>query len=101
MFVPICTVSPHFPCLRNSYVLYHLGSKTESYVYRSLKFQVNYEVAPVVRPFLSVDMLTRKGVLVVFGVHGDSSVIHLPDGHKIPMLRENGTSVLNATFVDR
>ena len=41
-------------------VLHHLGSITESYVYRSLKFQVNYEVAPVVRPILSVDMLTRK-----------------------------------------
>ena len=35
-------------------VLHHLGSKTESYVYRNLKFQVNYEVAPVVRPILSV-----------------------------------------------
>ena len=31
-------------------VLHHLGSKTESYVYRSLKCQVNYEVAPVVKP---------------------------------------------------
>ena len=67
MFVPIGTVSHHFLCLRDSYVLYHRGSKTESYVYRSLKFQVNYEVALVVRPTLSVDMLTRKGVLVVFG----------------------------------
>ena len=46
-------------------VLHHLGSKTESFVYRSLKFQVNYEVAPVARPILSVDMLTREGVLVV------------------------------------
>ena len=63
--------------------LHHLGSKTESYVYRSLKFQVNYEVAPVVRPILSVDMLTRKRVLVVFGVQGSSSFIQLPDGqHK-------------------
>ena len=45
---------------------------------------MNYEVAPVARCILSVDMLTRKGVLVVFGVHGDSSFIQLPDGHKIP-----------------
>ena len=82
-------------------VLHHLGSKTESYVYRNLKFQVNYEVAPVVRPILSVDMLTRKRVLVVFSVQGDSSFIQLPDGHKIPMIRENGTMVLNATLVDR
>ena len=82
-------------------VLHHLGSKTESYVYRNLKFQVNYEVAPVVRRILSVDMLTHKGVLVVFGVHGDSSFIQLSDGHKIHMIRENGTMVLNATLVDR
>ena len=27
-------------------------------------------------------MLTRRGVLVVFGVQGDSSFIRLPDGHK-------------------
>ena len=46
-------------------------------------------------------MLTRKGVLVVFGVQGDSSFIKLPDGHKIPMIRENGAMVLNATLVDR
>ena len=82
-------------------VLYHLGSKTESDVYRNLKFQVIYEVAPVVRPILAVDMLTRKGVLVVFGVQGDSSFIQLSDGHKIPMIRENGTMVLNSTLVDR
>ena len=56
-------------------VLHHLGGKTESYVYRNLKFQVKCEVAPVVRPILSVDMLTRKGVLVVLGVQGDSSFI--------------------------
>ena len=62
---------------------------------------MNYEVAPVVRPILSVDMLTRKGVLVVFGVQGDSSFIHVPDGHKIHMIRENGAVVLNATLVDR
>ena len=38
----------------------------------------------------------------MFGVHGDSSFIHcLIDGHKIPMTRENGTMVLNATLVDR
>ena len=62
---------------------------------------MNYEVAPVVRPILSVDMLTRKGVLVVFGVEENSSFIQLLDGHKIPMIRENGTKVLNATLVDR
>ena len=82
-------------------VLHHLGSKTVSYVYRSLKFQVNYEVVPVVRPILSVDMLTREGVLVVFGVQGSSSFIQLLDGHKIYMIREDGTMVLNATLVDR
>ena len=82
-------------------VLHHLGSKTESYVYRNLKFKVKYEVAPVVRPILSVDMLTRKGVLVVFGIQRESSFIQLPDGHKILMIRANGTLVLNATLVDR
>ena len=52
MFVPIGTVSHHFLCPRNSCLLksagedelHHLGSKTESYVFRNLKFQVNYEV---------------------------------------------------------
>ena len=39
----------------------------EGYVYRSLKFQVNYEVALVVRSILFVDVLSSKGVLVVFG----------------------------------
>ena len=70
-------------------------------MYRNLKFQVNYEVASVARPILSGDMLTRKVVLVVFGIEGDTSFIQLPDGHKIPMIRENGTMVLNATLVDR
>ena len=51
---------------------------------------MNYEVALVVSPILSFDLLTRKGVLVVFGVQGDSSFIRLPHGHKIPMIRENG-----------
>ena len=37
----------------------------------------------------------------MFGVQGDSSFIQLPDGHNIPMIRENGTMVLNATLVDR
>ena len=82
-------------------MVHHLGRKTESYVYRSRKFEVNYEVAPVVRPILSVDMLTRKGVLVVFGVQVNSSFIELPDGHNIPMIRENGAMVLNATLADR
>ena len=31
---------------------------------------MNYKVAPVVRPNLSVDVLTSFGVLVVFGVEG-------------------------------
>ena len=79
-------------------MLHHLGSKTESYVYRNLKFQVNDKVAPVVRPILSDDMLTRKGVLVVFGVQGDSSFIQLPDGHKIPMIREKRDNGLERDF---
>ena len=29
-------------------MLHHFGSKTESYVYQSFKFQLNYEVALVV-----------------------------------------------------
>ena len=74
--------------------MHHLGSKVESHVYRSLKFHVNYEVAFVVRPILSVDVLTSKG-------GGNSSFIQLLDGHKIPMIRENGAMVLNATLVDR
>ena len=82
-------------------LLHHFGSKTESYVCLSLKFHVNYEVALVARPILSVDMLTHKGVWVVFGVQGDSSFIHSPDGHKIPMIRKNGAMVLNAALVDR
>ena len=105
MFVPISPLSLSTKHLSlksaGGDVLHHLGSKTESYVYRSLKFQVNYEVAFVVRPILSVDMLTRKGVLVVFGVQGSSSFIQLPDGHEIPVIRENGAVVLNATLVDR
>ena len=101
------TISPHLSTKQVSLknvggdVLHHFGSKTECYVYRSVKFQVNYEVAPVARPILSVDMLTRKGVLVVFGVQGSSSFIQLPHGHKIPMTRENEAMVLNETLVDR
>ena len=57
-----------------------LEAKLRGYVYRSPKFQVNYEVALVVRRILSVDMLTRQGVLVVFGVHGSSSFIQLLHG---------------------
>ena len=60
-------------------VLHHLGSETESYVYRSLKIQVNYEIAPVVRSILSVDVLTSTGVFVVFGVEEISSFIQWPD----------------------
>ena len=41
-------------------MLHHLGSKTQSSVYRSLKFHVNYDVAPVVRPILSVDMFDTQ-----------------------------------------
>ena len=81
--------------------LHHLGSKTESCVCPSLKCQVNYEVPPVVTPIISVDVLTNKGVLVVFGVEGNSSFIQLLDGQKISMIRENGAMVLNATLVDR
>ena len=58
MFVPIGTVSLHFLCPRNS--CHSRGLVETFYMYRSLQFQVNYEVAPVVRPILSVDMLTRK-----------------------------------------
>ena len=68
---------------------------------RSLKFQVNYEVAPVVRPILSVDVLTSKGVQVVFGAEENNPFIQLPDGHQIPMIREIGVMVLDATLVDR
>ena len=74
-------------------MLHHLGSKTESYVWESFKLEVNYEVAPVVRPILSVDVLTSKGVQVVLGVGVNSSYIHLLDGHKIPMITENGSMV--------
>ena len=109
MFVPVGTVfSSHSASAKQlslksagGDVLHHLESKVESYVYRSLKFQVNYEVAPVVTPILSVEMVTSKGVLVVFGVEGNSSFIQLPDGHKIHMIRENGAMFLNATLVDR
>ena len=43
--------------------MHHLESKVESYVYRCLNFQMNYEVAPAVRPILSVDMLTTEELL--------------------------------------
>ena len=46
--------------------MHHLGCKTESYTYQVVKFQVHYEVAPVVRPIFSVDLLTSKGVLSRF-----------------------------------
>ena len=80
MFVPVGTVSHHLVHPRNSChseVLVEtcciiLGVKFESYVYRSLNFQVNSEVALVVRPILSVDVLTSKGMLVVFGVEENS-----------------------------
>ena len=93
MFVPVGTFFHHFVHPRHSKVLVEtcciiLGVGLRV-VYRRFKFQVNYEVTPVVRPILSVDVLTRKGVLVVFGVEVNSSVIQLPDGHIIPMIREN------------
>ena len=50
-------------------------------MYQSLKFQVNYEAVPVVRPILSVLRAT---------VHSSSCLI-----------RENGAMVLNVTLVDR
>ena len=75
MFVPLGTMFDHFVHPQNSSLkcaggdgLHHLGGKAEICVYRVLEFQVNCEVAPVARPFLSVDVLTSKGVLVVFGV---------------------------------
>ena len=97
MFVSVGTVFHHFVHPRNSCrsivaggnVLHHHRIKTECDVCRSLKFQVNCEVAPVVRPILSVDLLTSNGVLVVFGVEANSSFIQLPDAQKIPMIREN------------
>ena len=61
--------------------MHHLESKVESYVYRCLNFQVNYEVAPAVRPILSVDMLTNRRIIVLF-VEGINSFIQLPHGHK-------------------
>ena len=62
---------------------------------------MNYEVAPVERPILSVGVLTSKGVQVVFGVEGNRSFIQLLDGHKISMVRENGAMVFNATLIVR
>ena len=59
-----------------------------SCVYRSHKFQVNYEVAPVARPILSVDVLTCEGVLVLFGFEGNSSFIQFLDGRRVPMTKE-------------
>ena len=82
-------------------MLHHFGSKTESYVYQSFKFQLNYEVALVVRPILPDELLISKGAQVVFGVRVKSSYIQLLDGHKNPMLRENGATVLKATLVDK
>ena len=82
-------------------MLHHFGSKTESYVYQSFKFQLNYEVALVVRPILPDELLISKGAQVVFGVRVNSSYIQLLDGHKNPMLRENGATVLKATLVDK
>ena len=73
-------------------MLHRLGSKTGSYVYQGFKFEVNYEVALVVRPILSVDESTSKGVQVVFGVGVNSSYIQLLDGHKIPLFKRKRRS---------
>ena len=78
-----------------------MGAKLKGYVYQSFKFQLNYDVALVVRPILSDELLISKGAQVVFGVRVNSSYIQLLDGHKNPMLRENGATVLKATLVDR
>ena len=48
-------VQPRHSCHSESAcrdVCYHLGSKIESYTYRSFKSRANYAVAPVVRPIL-------------------------------------------------
>ena len=44
-----------------------LESKHESFTYKNFNLNVNYDVAPRVRPILTVDMLTSTGVLVVCG----------------------------------
>ena len=74
-------------------VLHHLGSKTGSYANQSFKFELNYEVAPIARPILSVDVVNSKGAQVVFGVGANSLYIQLPDERKIPMIKENGAMV--------
>ena len=82
-FSPLCALAQQLSLkIAGGDALYHLGSIVESYVCRSRKFQVNYEVAFVARPILSVDVLTSKGVLVVFGVEENSSFIQLLDGDK-------------------
>ena len=78
-----------------------LGATLKVTCIRVLKFQANYEVALVVRPMLSVDMLITQGAQVVFGVGVNRLYIQLPDGNKIPMIRENGAIVLNTTLVDK
>ena len=78
-----------------------LGAKPLVTCTRVFIIQVSYEVAPVVRPILSVDTLMSNGVQVVFGVGVNSSCIQLPDEHIIPMIRENGAMVLNVVLVDK
>ena len=63
-----------------------LESKLESFTYKNFKLNVNYDVAPRVRPILTVDMLTSSGVLVVCGSAENSSIIQLTDGHRISMV---------------
>ena len=61
---------------------------------------VGYEVAPVLRTILSVDMLNSKGGQVVFGLKRTVRPMTLPEGHRIPKIRENGAMVLDATLLD-
>ena len=62
---------------------------------------VLHEVAPVVRLCVSVDMLHCKGAQVVFGVEKDSSDTTLLDGHRFPMVRDNGAIALDATWLNQ
>ena len=46
---------------------------TENCVFQSSKSMVNYEVVPVVRPILAVEMLSSKRAQVAFGVENNNS----------------------------
>ena len=41
-------------------VLHHLSCKTENNAHQSPNIMVNFEVAPIARPFLSVDTLNKQ-----------------------------------------